>query len=244
MSTHEHLIVTDTQGRMPDFLRDFHRTVAHGVKHLRKWDGAVWENEPTSRVEICTSKAMIEELAYLMANPVEAGLVDNAEHWPSVMVLPEELGNKTWTIERPDFFFDPDNSEWPRTATLRLTMPKTHVTNEEVRSRVRDELNQLEAKARERVQARRWRVLGRIGVLEASPYSRAKSWEPLRSLNPNFAVGRGQKSAFFRAVQALRTFRNKYRNALEQWRQGIRDVLFPKHTWQMSWLHAVQVESG
>jgi hypothetical protein len=229
---------------MPDFKRDFHRTVALGTKILRKWEGSVWESGATSRVELCTSKAIVEKLAYIMANPVEAGLVERAEEWPGVMALPEELGNKTWTIKRPDFYFNPDNPRWPETATLRLTMPKTYLSDDELRSRVREELDQLQALAQERVRARGWRVLGRIGVLEASPYQQAKSWEPIGSLNPHFAVGRGQKSAFFRAVQALRTFRKKYRDALEQWRAGIRDVLFPKHTWQMSWLHAVQVEPG
>jgi len=243
MSTHEHLIVTDTQGRMPDFLRDFHRTVAHGVQILRKWEGTVWDNEHTSRVELCTPRAIIEKFAYAMANPVEAGLAEKAEQWPGVLVLPEELGNKTWTIERPDVFFDADNSDWPQTATLRLSMPKTHLLHDDVRRRVRVELNQLETDAQDYIRVRPLRVLGRIDVLEESPYRRAKSWEPLRRLNPNFAVGRGQRSALFQAVQVLRTFRTRYREALAQWRNGIRDVLFPKHTWQMSWLHAVQVET-
>jgi putative transposase len=37
MSTHEHLVVTDTQGQLPDFLRRLHRLVALGTKVLRKW---------------------------------------------------------------------------------------------------------------------------------------------------------------------------------------------------------------
>jgi hypothetical protein len=187
---------------------------------------------------------MIEELAYIMANPVEAGLVDTAEEWPGVMALPEELGTKTWTIERPNVFFDSERSMWPETSVLRLRMPATQLTDAELRCRVKNELGQLETEARGQVQAKHVRALGRSGILEISPRSRAKSREPMKGLNPNFAVGRGQKSAFIRAVQALRTFRGTYREALVQWRQGIRDVLFPKYTWQMSWLHAVQVESA
>src|SRR5664280_46780 len=244
MSTHEHLIVTDKYGRIPDFLRDFHRVVALGTKILSRWEGTVWDSEPTSRVELCTPKAIVEKLAYIMANPVEAGLVDRAQDWPGVIVLPDDLGTKTWTVERPDFFFDSDNPLCPKTATLRLTLPKTHLSSDEVRSRVAIELKQLEAEAQQRVRAKGWRVLGRLGVKKASPYRRAKSWEPLRGLNPNFAVGRGQKTAFFRAVEALRTFRKKYRDALREWQKGIRDVLFPPHTWQMCWLHRVQVEPG
>jgi putative transposase len=244
MSNHEHLIVTDPYGRLPDFLRDFHRAVALGIKIIHKWDGEVWDGAPTSCVTLCTPKAIIEKLAYVMANPVEAGLVQKAEDWPGIMVLPEQLGVKTWTIQRPEIFFDPDNPQWPKEATLRLTMPKHYLPDDEVRSQVAVQLTKLQAEARARLQAEGRRVLGREAVLAMSPQARAKRREAIRSPNPTLAVGRGQKMAFVRAVAALRTFRRKYYEALEQWRQGIRDVLFPKYTWQMSWLHRVQTEPG
>jgi REP element-mobilizing transposase RayT len=244
MSSHEHLIVTDPLGRLPDFLRDFHRTVALGIKIIHKWDGEVWDGAPTSCVTLCTPKAIIEKLAYVMANPVEAGLVHKAEDWPGIMVLPEQLGVKTWTIERPDIFFDPDNPQWPRQATLQLTMPQHYLPDAEVRSQVALELTRLQDQARVRLKAEGRDVLGPQGVLAVSPQARARRWEATRRPNPTLAVGRGQKTAFMQAVAALRTFRNKYREALAQWRQGIRDVLFPKYTWQMSWLHRVQTEPG
>lgn len=55
MSTHEHLIVTDTRGQLPRFLQDFHRIFALGIKVLRKWEGAVWDHEKTSVVELRTT---------------------------------------------------------------------------------------------------------------------------------------------------------------------------------------------
>ena len=75
MSTHEHLIVTDPQGRYPDFLRRLHRLVSLGTKVLRKWEGPTWDHEPSSVVRLLTEQAVIEKLAYVMANPVKAGLV-------------------------------------------------------------------------------------------------------------------------------------------------------------------------
>ena len=36
MSTHEHLVITDTKGQYPDFLGSLHRLVALGTKALRK----------------------------------------------------------------------------------------------------------------------------------------------------------------------------------------------------------------
>ncbi|MDH4283393.1 MAG: transposase, partial [Myxococcales bacterium] len=82
MSTHEHLVLTDAQGRLPDFLRRLHRLVSLGTKVLRKWEGPTWDHERSSVVRLLTEQAMIEKLAYVAANPVKAGLVNSAKDWP------------------------------------------------------------------------------------------------------------------------------------------------------------------
>jgi len=91
------------------------------------------------------------------------------------------------------------------------------------------------------VEAKGWKVFGREVVLSMSPYKRAKSWEPLRGRNPTFAVGRAQKEAFREAVTVLRAFRGAHRAAVECWRRGVRDVLFPAGTWLMCWAHGALV---
>src|SRR5690349_9125794 len=63
MSTHEHIVATDTRGCLPTFLRELHRLVALAVKVLRKWEGAVWDHERPSVVELRTPEAIIEKLA-------------------------------------------------------------------------------------------------------------------------------------------------------------------------------------
>ena len=125
MSTHEHLVLTDPNERLPDFLRRLHRLVALGTKVLRKWEGAVWDHERPSVVRLLTERAVIEKMAYVLANPVKAGLVQRAAHWPGVTVLPQELGRRTWKVKRPDFFFDADNPNWPDEVELMLTTPPT-----------------------------------------------------------------------------------------------------------------------
>ena len=45
MSTHEHIVLTDTRGVLPRFLQDLHRLLALSVKVLRKWEGALWDHE-------------------------------------------------------------------------------------------------------------------------------------------------------------------------------------------------------
>ncbi|MBT8452557.1 MAG: transposase [Deltaproteobacteria bacterium] len=242
MSTHEHLVVTDSERRLPDFLRDLHRLVSLGAKVIRRWEGSIWDHDKSSVVRLLTEEAMIEKLAYVMVNPVKAGLVARARDWPGLTVLPHELGRRTLVIERPSVFFRPDNPKWPDTVELTLTVPPTLAAaypGEAVREAVSDELERQERDARAEVKGRGWRVLGTARVRRLSPYKRATSFELLRDRNPTFAVGRGQRKMLFQAVTELRAFRRAYRDALEQWRAGLWSTVFPMGTWAMSQVHGV-----
>jgi hypothetical protein len=242
MSTHEHLVVTDTRGVLPRFTQELHRLLALGIKSLRKWEGAAWDHEKTSVVELRTPQAVLEKMAYCIANPVAAGLVRRAHQWPGINTAPEHLGRMSWTVKRPEVFFDQDNPQWPKTVTLKLHMPpKLDVGDAEAREMVAAEVTRLEERAQLDVETKGWKVFGREAVLSMSPYKRAKSWEPLRGRNPTFAVGRAQKEAFREAVTLLRAFRRAHRAAVECWRQGVRDVLFPVGTWLMIWAHGALV---
>ena len=246
MSTHEHLIVTDTQGRFPDFLRRLHRLVSLGTKVLRKWEGSTWDHEQTSVVRLLTDQALLEKLAYVMANPVQAGLVRHARDWPGITVLPQELGRRTWALGRPEVYFDASNPQWPDTVELSLTLPpilQRSYHPHEVRAAVGEELERQERLAHTEVNKRGWRFLGANRVRRLSPYRRATSFELLRDRNPTFAVGRGERKAFFAAVAELRAFRHAYRQALERWRAGLRSVVFPQGTWCMCRVHGVVVRT-
>jgi len=246
MSTHEHLIVTDTKGRHPEFLRRLHRLVSLGTKVLRKWEGPTWEPEQASVVRLLTEQAIIEKLAYVMANPVKAGLVRHARDWPGITVLPHELGRRVWTAKRPKAYFNPKNVGWPDRIALALTLPPSleeSYSAEALREAVQEELERQERMAHLEIRKRGWRILGADRVRRLSPYRRATSFELLRDRNPTFAVGRGQKKMFFAAVAELRAFRRAYREALEQWRAGLRSVVFPQGTWCMCRVHSALAET-
>jgi REP element-mobilizing transposase RayT len=241
MSSHEHLVVTDTRGTLPNFLHDLHRMLALGIKVLRKWEGAVWDHEKTSVVELRTEQAVLEKIAYCIANPVAAGLVRCAAQWPGVTTAPAQLGRAVWSAERPTFYLDQDNPLWPATLSLTLHMPKLEMTDARAREIVDAEVKRLEFEARKSVKANGWRVLGAARVSSLSPFDRATSREPLRSRNPTFAVGRMQRAAFAHAVSVLRAFREAYRAALNAWRNGMREVCFPAGTWLMRDWHRATV---
>jgi hypothetical protein len=241
MSNHYHLVATDPMGQLPNFLREFDRTVALSAKVLRGWEGALWDHEKPSIVELRTEQAVIEKIAYCMANPVAAHAVRRAQQWPGLTVTPEQLGRMSFTVARPDYYFDAKNPQWPATATLCLALPQLSMSAALIRDAVALELAHLEAEAHARAEATGARFLGVQKVLATSPYDRATSCEPLRDRNPSFAVGRGQRDAFFEAVRVLREFRLAYRRAVQAWRAKVRDVVFPAGTWVMRHLHGASV---
>jgi REP element-mobilizing transposase RayT len=246
MSTHEHMIVTDPKGRHPEFLRRLHRLVSLCTKIVRKWEGPTWEPEQASVVRLLTEQAIIEKLAYVMANPVKAGLVRHARDWPGITVLPHELGRRVWTVKRPRAYFRANNAQWSDTIELTLTLPPSleeSYSAEALREAVQEELERQERMAHVEIQKRGWRILGADRIRRLSPYRRATSFELLRDRNPTFAVGRGQKKMFFEAAAELRAFRRAYREALEQWRAGLRSVVFPQGTWCMCRVHGAVAQT-
>ncbi|WP_437821001.1 transposase [Sorangium sp. So ce1078] len=243
MSTHLHLVVTDVQGVLPHFLQFFHRIVALGTKVLRKWEGPVWDHEATSVVRLLTPAAVVEKIAYVLANPVAAGLVRRAREWPGVKVDVGELGRGVLHAARPSAYLDPENPQWVEKATLPLALPPAieKENAESFRHQIAAELERQEARARAEVERQGLRFLGAERASKVSPYERATSSEGLRGRNPTFAVGRGQGDAWRTAAAAVRAFRASYRAALERWRAGVRSILFPVGTWWMRTFHGASV---
>jgi putative transposase len=243
MSSHMHLVVTDVQGVLPRFLQYFHRLVALGTKVLRTWEGPVWEPGAVSLVRLPTPAVVAEKIAYVLANPVAAGLVEHAHEWPGATVRVEDLGRGALRANRPDAYFDPENSNWPDHAALPITLPPAVEKDsaDGFRLAVEAELARLEAQAHEDMRQQGFRFLGAEQARAVSPYDRATSFEPLRDRNPTFAVGREQGGAWREAASAVRAFRASYRAALERWREGVRNVLFPVGTWWMRVFHRAGV---
>ena len=241
MSTHIHLVVTDVRGNLSTFLRQFHRMVAMCTKALRNWDEALWDKSPTSVVRLETEAATVEKIAYVLANPVAAGLVRRAHEWPGAKVLAREIGRGTLRGRRPDVYVDPDN--WPELASLPIALPPGigPERGDSFRRQVATEVARLETQAKAETKEKRRSVLGAARASAVSPTERATTVEPKVDRNPRFAVGRNQDDAWQRAVAALRAFHMSYRSAMERWRAGIRDVVFPPGTWWMRVFHGVQV---
>jgi hypothetical protein len=243
LADHYHLVLTDVLGQLPDFLRELHRLVALCVKVLRKWEGPVWEPCEPSTVALLTPLAAAQEMVYTWLNVVRAGLVQEAREWPGVTTRLDDVDGPAIVVQRPKVFLDVASGLWPEQLELRMSMPPilAALGPEQARALLRAELERQLGEARKRVQDHGWQVLGRWRCQQVSPYQRATSWEPLRSRNPVLAAGRGMRPVLRQAIAALRLFRQAYREALEQWREGVRDVLFPHGTWWMVKHHGAGV---
>jgi hypothetical protein len=98
---------------------------------------------------------MIESIAYLIANPVEALAVRYAKDWPGAHTLPAHVGTRVIRVERPPHYFDHDNPDWPDVIELRLEMPVAleldygeELARERIAERVRHRQHQAWNKAK------------------------------------------------------------------------------------------------
>jgi putative transposase len=84
MSNHHHLVVTDVRGVLPEFLRELHRLTAKAINASQgQWEN-LWAAEPCNAVRLVTDGDVEDKIAYVVANPVAAGLVAQPEQWPGV----------------------------------------------------------------------------------------------------------------------------------------------------------------
>jgi putative transposase len=242
MSTHSHEVVTDVRGELPLFLQTFHRHLALCTKSIRKWPEEVFNKRGTGAHALVTPEAVIESLAYLIANPVEALAVRYAKDWPGAQTLPRDIGTRVIRVRRPAHYFDPDNPEWPEVIELRLQMPtplELDYGTELAQQRIAERVREREHRAWQESKRAGIAFLGPRRVLKQAPTKRARRYEAFGSLNPQFAAA-GHREAAAHAVRRLRAFNAQYDKALAAWASGKRTVPFPPGTWWMRVCHGAR----
>jgi hypothetical protein len=113
-----------------------------------QWEN-LWSAEHYHRLELASDEDVIDKIAYVAANPTEAGLVESPEEWPGVMLLPEgEV--RTLEIRRPGKYFTNDRV-FPESVTLHVTpMAARQPSNAELPRRVAVAIEHAVARARDR----------------------------------------------------------------------------------------------
>jgi putative transposase len=229
MSNHYHLVVTDTKGRMPDFQRDLNSLLARAVNAFRgRWE-SFWDRDSYSAVELIEDGDCLAEMAYTLANPVEAGLVKRVKQWEGATSAGKAY-DRPRRIERPrrvdqpgDFF----RENLPKFAKLVLTRPECPtIDDESFDERLRQKVRRVEDEA-----AASGPAMGMKKVMSQDWNHHPKSNEPRCELSPRVACV--NKWARIAALQRSADWLDAYAVARAAFVSGDREVEFPVGTWWM-----------
>jgi REP element-mobilizing transposase RayT len=231
MSNHYHLLVTDPRARLPAFAQYLNALVARAVNaSLGRWEGFWASGTSISAVSNTSPVDIVRKAAYVLANPVAAGMVEQGCEWPGLWTSPAQLGGTTLTARRPAGFFRA-KGKTPQSIDLTLTVPPGFASAEEFRSAVTVEERRLEEEARRELATERRRFIGRASVLQQDPRACPAGFERRRNAHPRIAAVNTEER--IEAIAQLKRFVREYRDALAQLRAGIRDVLFPAGTYRI-----------
>ncbi len=176
----------------------------------------------------------MDKCAYVLANPVAAGLVATGSAWPGAWSAPDRIGGEAQIVKRPGQFFSAKGG-LPDVVALPLTPPPGFDSADQFRAELERALEGRESSARTHRHAHRG-FLGVRRVLAQKPTSRPSVGEARRALNPRLA-GRDT----WRRIEALgrlREFVRTYRAAWKARRAGAEGVVFPYGTYLLRVLHA------
>ncbi|HSD18747.1 MAG TPA: hypothetical protein VLC54_01825 [Anaeromyxobacter sp.] len=237
LSNHFHLLVTDPDARLPAFEQYLDSLVARALNAtLGRWE-SFWAPNSYSAVALISRVDVLDKAAYVLANPVAAGLVRRGREWPGLWSDPAQIGASAIEAKRPAVFFRP-NGKMPETIELELTPPPGFSSAEEFRDRLSEALTAREHQAALELGSEGRAFLGEARVLAQKPHGRPSTEEPRRKLNPRVAAR--DKWKRIEALGRLAEFIEAYRAAWTRLKAGIRDVLFPAGTYWLRVAHGAR----
>lgn len=224
MSNHYHLVVTDTEGCLPDFQRDLNSLLARAInRHWGRWE-AFWDSESYNGVKLLEDQDVVSKMGYTLANPVKARLVNRAKEWDGATSAKMVFG-RARVIPRPNEFF---RDRMPEEVELVLSRPPSFekLSDAEMLELVRADVARREAEHRKLGKA-----AGMKAVRQQDWWECPESFDPRRRMKPTLAAR--NKWARIEALQRAKEWLTAYYAALEQFVGGNREVEFPLGTWQM-----------
>lgn len=234
LSNHVHLVVTDLEARLPEFAQFLWALVARATNAtLGRWE-AFWAPGSYSAVRLESPQDVISKIAYVLANPVAANLVERGGDWPGLRTAPEQLGTIGLKAARPTTFFRA-KGPLPAEAELEWSVPPGFAAAGAYRERVAEATRVLEESARNRASSV---FLGATKVLAQKPSARPRNPEPRRNLSPRVAARSTPER--IEVLSRLKAFWDAYRQAFREWRTGMRSVVFPPGTYLLRVVHGAR----
>ena len=237
LSNHVHLIVTDPHARLPAFMQYLDSLVARAVNaSIGRFEGFWATDGSYSAVEPIDPADVLAKAAYVLANPVAAGLVRRAADWPGVWTAPEQIGGDALIVRKPSFFFDP-NGYIPATLELQLVVPRGFASADEFRALLSCQLQELEFRAQQKVESKGRRFAGVARVLAQDPFSCPATAVPRFGLKPRIAAR--DKWKRIEGVFRVKSFEQAYWKSRDERRAGLLGVVFPAGTYLLRIMHGV-----
>ena len=231
-SNHFHLVVTDTEGRLSEFMQELNRSAARCLlQHYRerfpdRRIDALWTRAQSFNASLLLNpNAVLDKLVYTLTNPVKDGLVRDYRKWPGFNTRPSDWRRGARTARRPSVYF----KNTPETIDYQICAPsqlgaalEQAISTVELHIRVAQEQAAVELAAQGRS------VVGTSAILGTNPLDAPRTPQPSGEINPSLAAG-GDHEALCVAKVALMTFRRAYREAWKEFKARA-SALFPGGT--------------
>ena len=238
ISNHKHEVVTDTLGELPAFKDTLNAWLARGINALRGRSDRFWSADEPVDVRSCEPldidesgdplpREDLDDLLYVLANPVKHGLVRRAGRWPGFTTAGWKFG-ETRVFERPDWFFDAKNRALPDRVEITLERPRgvlPELDDEAFFEHLTRRVHERECRAQARLRRENRRFMGEAKVL------RMRWNRPAASSEERFTMSRRVHDRDGRIVRRALTrdveWRVSYAEARERLRRGDTDAVFP-----------------
>lgn len=241
------LVLSDPQGRLSDFAREFHANVARGYNRLRRRGESLWGPGSFSAPPLPEdAEAVLGAMVAVIVAPVAAGLVERPEQWPGLCTRPDDVG-RAYVQARPSFFFrDPirQAARWghhpsrlPEEVRVPITPPPqlAHLSAAELRRLLRERVDAALEGIHAARRAKGLGYLGRRAILAEDPFT-----PPPGDRTPRELRRYRWKEAERR--RANREFLRRHREARLAFQAGDREAIFPAGTWRAVRVYGARVE--
>ena len=231
LSNHGHLGVTDRLGdHLPGFNRDFFSLTARSINCYRGRSESFWRPfRPNCVLVAPFAEDVIDKFAYIIVNPVEAELVSHVRKWPGVIIHPGE--QEVLEVERPSFFFD-ELGDLPEKILIPITVPEVlDADTEQLRRRLKDEVQRREQAIRERVRSSGRAFMGAKRVLKQSTSSSPNRPPELGEREPTIACkNKDLRTAMLDWKRARQKRYDELRQELAAQVRKVGNTVFPEGT--------------
>lgn len=239
-SNHLHAVVTDVRGELSRFMHWLDMMTAKNlIAYYEKlypelYLAAIWSKDKYNATVLPNANAVIKAITYDLTNPVKDGLVSDYRDWPGLKSRPGDWMQPARTVKRPKGLAFSDSSKQHREVKAKYVAPPSlrgrplQLAVDDVHAMIRDTTQSI----RKDFALNGRTFLGVKAVLAVSPFDSPRKPRIKGKRVPTFAAG-GDTELLKEGLKRVRAFRKTYRECIQRFLAGARDVVFPAGTYLM-----------